>query len=177
LQPGQFDGPLNLAKTLLAEGNLEEAYQYLRECESIKKGDPQVAWVWGRVRQEDGAYLDAEAAYQYVLKYFPEDRASWKQLGRTYYLDQKYEKSIEAYKKALEIDPEDRESFYHLSLNYRNIGMVEEAEKMEQAFDYYKIDESGAEISQRFRLNNDGVNLMTQDIRIHQLEFNTTINP
>jgi tetratricopeptide (TPR) repeat protein/cytochrome c553 len=171
LQPERIDGALNLAKTSLNEGNLDEAYKYLRECEAIKKGDPQVAWVWGRVRQEDGAYVDAAAAYRHVLKYFPEDRATWRQLGRTYYLDQKYEESIESYSKVLDIDPEDREAYYHLALNYRNMGNGDEADRMEKAFNYYKIDESAAEIAQNYRLNNEGANLMTQNIRIHHLVF------
>ena len=171
LQPGRLDGALNLAKTALNVGNLDEAYTYLRECEELKKGDPQVAWVWGRVRQEDGEYADAIAAYKYVLKYFPEDRASWRQLGRTYYLDQNYLESIEVYKKVLEIDPEDREAYYHLALNYRNTGNIEEAARMEKAFNYYKIDESAAETAQKYRIENEGANLMAQEIRIHELSF------
>ncbi len=171
LQPERIDGPLNLAKTALNEGNLNEAYKQLHRCEEIKKGDPQVAWVWGRVRQEDGLYIDAIAAYKYVLKYFPDDRATYKQLGRTYYLDQQYDQSINSYSSALKIDPEDRESYYHLSLNYRALGQEEEAGKMEKAFNYYKIDESAIETAQKYRMENPGDNLMAQDIRIHHLNF------
>lgn len=172
LQPERLDGTLNLAKTALREGNLDKAYEHLRKCEEINSGDPQVAWVWGRVRQEDGLYESAIAAYNYVLKYFPEDRAAWRQLGRTYYLDQQYQKSIEAYRSALKINPEDREAYYHLSLNHRALGNDLEAEKMEKAFEYYKIDESAAEAAQIYRQKHPGDNLMTQKIRIHNLEIN-----
>lgn len=171
LQPRLLDGPLNLAKTALSEGNLEEAYKQLIKCEEIKPGDPQVAWVWGRVRQEDGLYDDAISAYNYVLKYFPQDRAAWRQLGRTYYLDQQYQKSVEAYLAALQIDPEDREAYYHLSLNYKALGNERESEKMRKAFEYYKIDESAAETAQKYRQKNKGDNLMAQSIRIHILEI------
>jgi tetratricopeptide (TPR) repeat protein len=104
----------------------------LRRCEEIEPGNPRVAWVWARVRQEDGLYGDAIEAYKYVLDYFPEDRAAWRQLGRTYYLDQQYEESVRAYQSALEIDPEDREAFYHLALNYRALGKTDEARRMEK---------------------------------------------
>ncbi len=171
LQPERLDGPLNLAKTALREGNIEEAYKNLRECEELKKGDPQVAWVWARVRQEDGKYQDAIAAYEYVLRYFPEDRAARRQLGRTYYLDGQYEESIKTYESALEIDPEDREAFYHLYLNYRALGRTEKAAEMEKAFEYYSIDESAAEAAQKYRLEHPGDNLMAQEIRIHRLAF------
>ncbi len=171
LQPERLDGPLNLAKTALSDGSIEEAYKNLRKCEELKKGDPQVAWVWARVRQEDGKYEEAIAAYKYVLRHFPEDRAARRQLGRTYYLDQQYEESIEAYESVLEIDPEDREAFYHLYLNYRALGRTEKAAEMEKAFEYYKIDESAAQAAQRYRMEHPGDNLMAQEIRIHRLEF------
>ena len=171
LQPTSLDGPLNMAKTALSEGNIEEAYKHLRKCEQLKKGDPQVAWVWARVRQEDGSYEDAIAAYKYVLKYFPNDRAAKRQLGRTYYLDQQYEASISMYKSVLEIDPEDREAYYHLALNYRATGNHTDAALMDKAFNYYKIDESASEAAQKYRMENPGANLMAQDIRIHHLEF------
>ena len=171
LEPKRLDGPLNLAKTALREGNIDEAYVNLRKCEELKKGDPQAAWVWARVRQEDGSYKDAIAAYKYVLRYFPGDRAARRQLGRTLYLDQQYEESIKAYESALEIDPEDREAFYHLYLNYRALGQTEKASEMETAFEYYQIDESAAQAAQKYRMENPGDNLMAQEIRIHRLEF------
>lgn len=176
LAPDRVDGPLNLAKTALQDGNLEKVYQYLQQCEEIEIGDPRVAWVWGRVRQEDGLYDDAIAAFQYVLESFPEDRASWRQLGRTYYLDQQYQKSIDTYNEALAIDPEDREAYYHLMLNHRALGQEKEARIAEKAFEYYQIDESATEVARRYRLANPGANLMAQDIRVHQLELSTFNN-
>ena len=171
LAPERVDGPLNLAKTSLQDGNLERAYTHLRQCEEIKIGDPRVAWVWGRVRQEDGLYEDAIAAYVYVLEQFPYDRAAWRQLGRTYYLDQQYESSIQAYQEVLSIDPEDREAHYHLMLNYRALNRPDEAARAEAAFAYYQIDESASETARTYRLANPGANLMAQDIRIHKLEL------
>ena len=171
LAPDRVDGPLNLAKTALQDGNLERAYEYLRQCEDIQVGDPRVAWVWARVRQEDGLYEDAIAAYRYVLESFPKDRAAWRQLGRTYYLDQQHEASIEAYSEALIIDPEDREAHYHLMLNYRALGNEEKAAEAEAAFEFYKIDEAAFELARTYRLNNPGANLMAQDIRIHSLNL------
>ena len=169
LAPDRVDGPLNLAKTALQDGNLERAYEYLRQCEDIKVGDPRVAWVWARVRQEDGLYEDAIEAYRYVLETFPNDRAAWRQLGRTYYLDQQHEASIEAYGEALRIDPEDREAHYHLMLNYRALGEAEKAAQSEAAFEFYQIDEAAFETARTYRLTNPGANLMAQEIRIHRL--------
>ncbi len=171
LQPERLDGHLNLAKTAVRDGNIEEAYAHLQKCEEIKVGDPQVAWVWGVALQEDGDYERAADAYKFVLESFPEDRASWRNLGRTYYLDQKYEQSLAALDKVLEIDPEDRVAWYHKMLCFRALGKTAEAAAAEAAYEYYQIDESAQEITRQFKLKNPGANLMSQQIRIHKLSF------
>jgi hypothetical protein len=56
-------------------------------------------------------------------------------------------------------------------LNYRALGLEEEARIAETAFEYYQIDESALEVARQFRLENPGANLMAQDIRIHRLEL------
>ena len=91
LQPTSIEGPLNLAKTSIRDGNITKTYQYLKQCEQIKSGDPRVAWVWGVTYQEAGFYDKAIQAYQRVLEDFPDDRATWRNTGRTYYLNQQYE--------------------------------------------------------------------------------------
>lgn len=170
LKPASIEGPLNLAKTAIRDGNIDRAYQYLNQCEQLKSGDARVAWVWGVVLQEDGQYEQAAAAYQRVLEQFPEDRATWRNLGRTYYLDQKFEKALEAFDAVLKIDPEDRIAWYHTMLSHKALGNVEQAQVAEAAYAYYQIDESAQEITRAYKLKNPGDNLMAQQIRTHRLE-------
>jgi len=169
LQPDKIDGPLNLAKTAVRDGNLDKAYEYLQQCEKIKLGDARAAWVWGLALQEDGRYEKAVLAYQRVLEQFPEDRATWRNLGRTYYLDRKYERALEAFAQVLKIDPEDRMAHYHTMLCCRALGRKQEAERAAAAYEFYQIDESAQEITRTFRLKNPGTNLMAQPIRTHTL--------
>jgi len=169
LQPKSIEGSLNLAKTAMRDGNIDNAYKYLRQCEKIKTGDARVAWVWGLVLQEDGRYAEAVLAYQRVLEQFPEDRATWRNLGRTFYLDQKYEKSLEAFAQALKIDSEDRMAHYHQMLCYRALGRQQEAEIAAEAYALYQIDESAQEITRAYRAKDPGANLMAQPIRTHKL--------
>ena len=83
LAPDRQDGFRNLARVALRDGNLKNAYSYLDSCEALKPGDAQTAWVWGVVLQEDGQYQQAAAAYRRAFwDDFPEDRASWRNLGR-----------------------------------------------------------------------------------------------
>jgi tetratricopeptide (TPR) repeat protein len=169
LQPNSVEGSLNLAKTALRDGNIANAYRFLRQAERIKSGDARVAWVWGLVLQEDGRYAEAVLAYQRVLEQFPGDRATWRNLGRTYYLDQQYEKALEALGQALQIDPEDRIAHYHQMLCYRALGRDQEAETAAAAYELYQIDESAQKITLAYRAKDAGANLMTQPIRTHKL--------
>ncbi len=169
LQPGRIDGPLNLAKTAARDGNLEAAYEYLRQAEAIAAGDPQAAWVWGVVLQEDGRYDAAVSAYRRVLEVFPGDRAAWRNLGRTYYLSQQYEDALAALDEVLRIDPEDRISHYHRMLCYRALGLEQQAARAAAAYEVYAIDESAQEITRSYRQRNPGANLMAQKIRTHRL--------
>ncbi|MFQ5631732.1 MAG: tetratricopeptide repeat protein, partial [bacterium] len=171
LKPSNIEGPLNLAKTAIRDGNIDRAYRHLKQCESIKIGDARVAWAWGVVLQEDGRYEQAVAAYKRVLEKFPEDRAAWRNLGRTYYLDQQFEKALEAFEKVLEIDPEDRIAWYHLMLSHKALGNTNEAKIAETAYAHYQIDESAQEITRAYKLKNPGDNLMAQQIRTHRLEL------
>ena len=169
LQPERVDGPLNMARAALREGDIETAYEFLRRAEAIRGGDARVAWVWGGALQEDGRYEEAALAYRRVLEDFPEDRAAWRSLGRTLYLDRRYEDALLALDRVLKIDPEDRVSHYHRMLCYRALGREAEAETAAAAYERYRIDESAQAITGAFRLANPGVNLMAQPIHTHLL--------
>lgn len=170
LEPGRMDGALNQARTALAAGDLESAYEHLEQVEQLRGGDARAAWVWGTVLQEDGRYDDAALAYRRVLEDFPDDRAAWRNLGRTLYLNQDVAAAVEAFDRVLAIDPEDRISHYFRMLSLRVLGRTEEAAVAEAAFSYYGIDESAQELTRAYRDANPGVNLMAQPIHTHTLD-------
>ncbi len=170
LAPGRIDGPLNLARTAFAEGNLVLAYAALERSEAIDAGNPRAAWVWGQVLQEDGRYEDAVLAYRRVLEAFPGDRAAWTALGRTLFLDGRYQDALGALARVLEIDPEDRIAHYHRMLSLRALGRAEEAARAEAAYLFYGIDEAAQEITRAYRARDPGANIMAQPIPVHRLE-------
>jgi tetratricopeptide (TPR) repeat protein len=171
LRPDISDGPLNLAKTALAAGDLADAYAGLERAEEISTGDARAAWVWGRVLQEDGRYEESVLAYQRVLEVFPEDRATWRAMGRTLFLDQQFERALESLAEVLRIDPEDRVAHYHRMLSLRALGRDDEADLAEAAYLYYAIDESAQAITRAYRARDAGANIMAQPIPTHRLEI------
>ncbi|MCY4574066.1 MAG: tetratricopeptide repeat protein [Gemmatimonadetes bacterium] len=170
LEPGRLDGPLNLARTAFAEGNLALVYEALARVEEIEAGNARAAWVWGQVLQEDGRYEEAVRALRRVLEVFPGDRAAWRALGRTFFLDGRYEDALNALDRVLAIDPEDRVAHYHRMLSLRALGRDDEAARAEAAYLYYGIDEAAQEITRAYRARNPGVNIMAQRIPVHRLE-------
>ncbi len=170
LEPGRIDGPLNLARTAFAEGNLGLAYEALARVEAIDAGNARAAWVWGQVLQEDGRYDEAARALRRVLEVFPGDRAAWRALGRTSFLDGGYEDALDALDRVLAIDPEDRVAHYHRMLSLRALGRDDEAAQAEAAYLYYGIDEAAQEITRAYRARDPGANIMAQQIPVHRLE-------
>lgn len=168
--PDRIDGPLNLARTALRDGDVERAYEHLERVEEVDPGDPRAAWVWGRTLQEDGRYEDAASAYRRVLRAFPDDRAAWRNLGRVLYLDQRFEAALRALERVLAIDPEDRVAHYYRMLIHRAAGRQEKAEAARKAFERYRIDESARALTRSYLQRHPGVNLMAQPIHVHELE-------
>ncbi|MCE2450952.1 MAG: tetratricopeptide repeat protein [Candidatus Latescibacteria bacterium] len=169
LAPERLDGCRNLAKVAVRDGHLERAYEHLEDCEALVSGDGQTAWVWGVVLQEDGRYEAAAQAYRRVLRDFPEDRATWRNLGRVLYLDGRFEEALEALDGVLAIDPEDRVAHYHRMLSLRALGREDEALIAERAYQYYQIDESAQELTRRYRLAHPHDNREALKIHVHSV--------
>jgi Flp pilus assembly protein TadD len=168
-EPSLIDGPLNLARLALEEGNLEAAYEHLERVENTGVRDARVDWVWGGVLQADGRFVESAQAYRSVIAVFPEDRAAWFQLGRTLFLDTVYSEAIDAFDRVLAIDPEDRRAHYNRMLALRAEGRDGEASLAEAAFERYRIDEAATALGLRFRAENPGVNLMATPIHTHEV--------
>ncbi|MYD12649.1 MAG: tetratricopeptide repeat protein [Gemmatimonadetes bacterium] len=170
LEPGRIDGPLNLARTALAEGNLVLVFEALARVEAIEAGNARAAWVWGQALREDGRYEEAAQALRRVLEVFPDDRAAWRSLGRTLFLDGRYAGALGALDRVLAIDPEDRVAHYHRMLSLRALGRDNEAAQAEAAYLYHGIDEAAQEITRAYRARDPGANIMAQQIPVHRLE-------
>jgi len=165
----RIDGFRNLARVAVRDGNIEAAYRYLERCEVIAQGDPQTAWVWGTAHQRAGRYDEAAGAFERVLIAFPEDRAAWRNLGRSRYLNAEFDAALEALDRVLEIDPEDRVAHYHRMLAFRATGRIDESKVAERAYLKYQIDESAREVTQAFLLENPEVEAAAQNIQVYDL--------
>lgn len=171
LVPERVDGYANQARVAIRDGALEEAYRLLARAEELAPNNPQLAWFWGVLLQEDGRYEEAANAYRRVLQAFPADRAAWRNLGRVLYLSGEFEGAIQALDEALRIDPEDRIAHYHRMLALRALGRHDEARVAEAAYRKYKLDESAEQVTRIYRLQHPEVQRMSQAINVYHLEI------
>jgi len=168
LAPGRPDGPLNLARVALEEGDVAAALVHLEDAGHRAPNDARVSWLRGEALLGDGDYGAAATAYRRVLASFPRHRASLLGLGRALYLDGRLEEALEPLDGLLALDPEARPAWYHRMLILRALGRAGAGEA-EAMVEYLRVDESAGRLTRRIRAENPGVNTMAQDVRIHVL--------
>jgi tetratricopeptide (TPR) repeat protein/RNase P subunit RPR2 len=169
LEPDRVDGYRNVARVLIREGKLDEAYEWLEKSLELKKDDPQTMWLVGTAKQKEGEYEQAIVAYSKVIEAFPEDRNALKNLGRVHFLLENYEEAIHYFNRVLDIDPEELMSHYHLMQIYAELDEEQKMAKHESAYLYYRKDDNAKALTRKFRANHPNSNYAAQSVRIYQL--------
>jgi tetratricopeptide (TPR) repeat protein len=168
-QLGRFDGPLNLARAYLLEGQLDEASEALQRAATYK--DP-VAPPWvitrfsGMINRQQGKLEEAEQNFRQVLEYRTEETVRRKfdfsldyevinLLGQTIFdrameiydpkrKDEKVAKlqeAVEVFQKTLAIDSENVDAHANLASLYATIGDTEKAATHRELHEKYRIDD------------------------------------
>jgi tetratricopeptide (TPR) repeat protein/RNase P subunit RPR2 len=169
LQPDRVDGYRNVARVLIREGRLDEAYLWLDKSLALKTDDPQTMWLVGEAKQKEGEYEEAIVAYSKVIEAFPEDRNALKNMGRAHFLLENYEEAIRYFKLVLDIDPEDLMSHYHLMQIYAELDEEQQMAKHESAYEYYRKDDNAKAVSRKFRANHPSSNYAAQSVRVYKV--------
>jgi len=167
--PNSVNGWRNLARTKLADGDVEGAVELLKEAEKRDPGNPQTAYFFGVAREKTGQLDDAITAFEAARVAFPNDRTIHTELGQIRYRQHKYEEALKDFLRVLAIDPEDRTAHYHRFLIYSALGDDKAAAEAQKAFQKYTIDENAQEWTNEFRRSRPDVNLESQPVHEHVL--------
>ena len=173
LAPARPDGPMNLARVALAEGDVASALRHLDEAGQRAPEDARVSWIRAEAHLMEGDYGAAVAAYRRALASFPRHRASLLGLGRALYLDGRFEAALASLDELLAIDPEARPAWYHKMLVLRALERTAEADEAGAMVEYLRVDEAAGRLTHRIRAEDPGVNAMAQDVRTHVLRLAT----
>lgn len=168
--PDRVDGPRNLARVKLDDGDVAGAVSLLQEAESRDRGNAQTAYWFGVARERAGQLDDATAALELARKSFPGDRTIHRSLGQIHYKLERWDEALADFLEVLRIDPEDRIAHEYRALIYRVKGDEKAAAEADKAFKKYTIDESAQEWTDEFRRSRPDVNLESQLVHAHELQ-------
>jgi tetratricopeptide (TPR) repeat protein len=161
------DGPLNLARTKVQEGDLPAAKAALAEAEKRKPGWPKTAFFRAIVSKEEGRVDDAMADLALVEKKFSKDRNVLNQMARLLYVAGKYADALPYIDRVLDIDGEDLTAHYNAMLCLKGLGRTEEAAAEEKWYRYFKEDEQARSLAVAFRQKNPIANRESLPVHVH----------
>jgi tetratricopeptide (TPR) repeat protein len=166
-EPGYADGWLNIARTLIQEGETEAARPFVEKALAL---DPTLArghFFLAMVQKAAGDYDGAIRSLQETARQYPRDRVTTNQLGRILFLQRRYAEAVAALEKTLDVDPEDVQAHYTLMLCYRGLGQTEKAVREEKLFLRFKADEASQALTAQPRLLSPEDNNERQPIHDH----------
>jgi len=165
------DGPLNLARAKVQEGDLPAAKAALAEAEKRKPGWPKTAFFRAVVSKEEGRVEDAFSDLALVEKKYPKDRTVLNQIARLNYVAGKYAEALPYIDRVLDIDGEDLTAHYNAMLCLKALGRSQEAAAEEKWYRYFKDDEQARSLAVAFRQKNPIANRESQPVHVHDDPF------
>jgi tetratricopeptide (TPR) repeat protein len=165
--PKYADGPVNVARVLVQEGDMQAAMPLLEQALALSPGLAKAHYFLGLAQKAEGRYDEALANFKAAAAAYPRDRVVLGQIGRVLFLQRKHEEAVAAYQRALSVDPEDLFAHYNLMLAYQGLGQADLAERERRLYERFKADESAQTITGPFRLRSPADNNERQSIHAH----------
>ena len=116
------DGWVNIARSLIQEGETDAARPYLEKALELKPGLARAEYFLALVQKADGDYDGAARSLRATIAQYPRDRVVLNQLGRILFLQRNYAAAAIVLKSVFDVDPEDLQAHYSLMLCYRGSG-------------------------------------------------------
>ncbi|NNE44093.1 MAG: tetratricopeptide repeat protein, partial [Gemmatimonadetes bacterium] len=158
------DAPVNLARVALREGLLDDAAVALEEALALDADLPKAHYFLGVTAKERGQYDEALERFREAAETYPRDRVVRNAIGRTLFLQRRYEEAVAELRQVLAIDAEDLMAHYNLMLCYKGLGREEDAERERKLYERFKADEDAPAILGPYLRENPGDNRMRQPI-------------
>jgi len=127
LRPDYKDGYINVGLTYIEWEKYSEARAPLEKALSLKPDDARALYYLALVERR-ARHTEAEIAdLKKVVEQFPQSRDARRELGISYYQQERVEEAMEQFKALQAIDPDDLAAHYNLAVLYRRAGMKEQA--------------------------------------------------
>jgi tetratricopeptide (TPR) repeat protein len=167
-EPEYADGWLNVARTLIQEGETDAAKPYIEKALAINKELGRIWFFKAAIERSDGDYDAALKSLEVARAKYPRDRVVLNQIARIHFLKRQYAAALEALRGVNAVDPEDVQMHYTAMLCYRGLGDNKSAEREEILFRRFKADEASQTITSKRRLISPEDNNERQPIHEHE---------
>jgi tetratricopeptide (TPR) repeat protein len=166
-EPGYPDGWLNVARTLIQEGETETARPFVEKSLALRPDLARGHFFMAMVRKAAGDYDGALRDLNETVRQYPRDRVALNQIGRILFLERRYAEAAAGLQRVLDVDPEDVQAHYSLMLCYRGLNQMEKAEREQRLFERFKADESAQALTAKPRMLSPEDNNERQPIHDH----------
>jgi tetratricopeptide (TPR) repeat protein len=167
MDPAYADGPVNVARTRIQEGEVEAAIPLLEAALKLSPRLAKAHYFLGVALKTLGRYDDAIEHLKIAAEQYPRDRVVLNEMGRVHFFQRRFDDAIVAFKRALAVDPEDLDAHYNLMLAYQGAGDAENAERERTLYTRFKADEKAQAITGPYRLKSPEDNNERQSIHEH----------
>jgi len=167
-EPGYADGWLNVARALIAEGEVDAAKPFIDKALATDSSLGRIYFFKAMIEKAQGDYAAALASLERTVAQYPRDRVALNQMARILFLQREYSKALAVLDRVCQIDPEDLQMHYTAMLCYRGVRNIEIANREEQLFRRFKADEPAQAITATRRLINPEENNERQQIHEHE---------
>jgi tetratricopeptide (TPR) repeat protein len=168
MDPVYADGPVNVARAQLQEGDVDGAMETLDQALKISPRLAKAHFFLGTALKTLGRYDAALDHLRVAAEQYPRDRVVLNQIGRVQFLERRFDEAIASFAKALAVDPEDLEAHYNLMLCYQGKGDAELAARERALYTRFKADEAAQAITGPYRLKSPEDNNERQSIHEHR---------
>lgn len=167
-EPGYADGWLNVARTLIQEGETDAAKPFVAKALQLGPDLGRVHYFNALIQKADGDYDGSIKSLRTVVGLYPRDRVVLNQLARILFLKREYQQALDVSNQVALVDPEDLQMHYTAMLCYKGLGKNAEAAREEALFKRFKAEESSQSITAKRRMVSPEDNNERQSIHDHE---------
>jgi tetratricopeptide (TPR) repeat protein len=168
MDPAYADGPVNVARARIQEGNVTEAIPMLERALGVNRGLASAHFFLGTALKTLGRYDEALDHLRRASDSYPRDRVVLDQIGRIQFLQRRFADAVATFERVLLIDPEDLQAHYNLMLCYQGMRDAARAAREQALYTRFKADESAQTITGPYRLKAPEDNNERQQIHEHR---------
>ena len=167
MDPAYADGPVNVARAQIQEGDVTAAIPLLEKALAIAPRLAKAHYFLGTALKTLGRYDEALDHLRVAAEEYPRDRVVLNQIGRIHFLQRRFDEAIATFGQVLLVDPEDLQAHYNLMLCYQGIGNAALAAREQALYTRFKADEAAQAITGPYRLKSPDDNNERQQIHEH----------